>query len=177
MDNRSLLVEAIVAGEKGYYECPIQLRLYGPNDPVARENLVSQMRASGLPTSTFSNINSRVREEQHRQKEQMQKAKKEMQQRQKEEKQRQKIAAQAAKEARKNGATVVAVADVPQRESGLGEFAGGSTQGVGPGPSLEDIMGASERFNPRNAEQYVEEFGIQEKDLVSHRPTPHAESC
>jgi SWI/SNF-related matrix-associated actin-dependent regulator of chromatin subfamily A3 len=28
-------------------------------------------------------------------------------------------------------------------------------------------MGASERFNPRNVEQYVEEFGIKENDLVS----------
>ena len=153
MDNRCLLVEAIVAGEKGYYECPLQLRLYGTNDPVARENLIAQMRSSGLPTCTVQNVNSR--------------AKQEAQQREKNEKERRKVAAQAAKQARKNGSTVV---DLTQQESGMGEFTGGSARGIGPGPSLEDIVGASERFNPRNAEQYVEEFGIQEKDLVSFIP-------
>jgi SWI/SNF-related matrix-associated actin-dependent regulator of chromatin subfamily A3 len=149
MDARSLLVEAIVAGEKGYYECPLQLRLYGTNDPDAREQLLARMRESGLPASTMQGV------------------KKEVQQRQKDEKHRHKVAVQAARQARGNGSVVVSVADVSQRESGLGEFAGGPTQGVGPGPSLADIEGASERFNPRIAEQYVEEFGVKEKDLVS----------
>lgn len=38
------------------------------------------------------------------------------------------------------------------------------------GPSLEDIIADSERFNPRNVEHMVEQYGIEEDDLVSHLP-------
>ena len=42
----------------------------------------------------------------------------------------------------------------------------GSSQGLGLGPSMDDIIGGSERFNPRNVEQMAEKFGIKEEDLV-----------
>jgi SWI/SNF-related matrix-associated actin-dependent regulator of chromatin subfamily A3 len=167
MDHRNLLVEAIVSGEKGYYECPVQLRLYGTNHPVAREDLVARMKNDGLPACTWKDVKTQQRDQERRQKEEEQRRRKEKQQRQKAEQQRQRIATQAAKQAKKNGNAVVTINDVPQQETGMGEFAGGSTQGFGSGPSLADIMSASERFNPRNAEQYVEEFGSKENDLVS----------
>ena len=31
---------------------------------------------------------------------------------------------------------------------------------------MDDIIGGSERFNPRNVEQMAEKFGIKEEDLV-----------
>jgi SWI/SNF-related matrix-associated actin-dependent regulator of chromatin subfamily A3 len=169
MDARRLLIEAIVSGEKGHYECPLQLRFYGTDDPVGRENMVAMMRGDGLPMSTVQNVNQRARDEERRQREEAQRAQQLQRQREKEAKKRRKVAAEAAKQAKKNGQEVIDVDALPQQPSGMGEYVGGSTQGQGiaPGPSLADIMGASERFNPRNAEQYVEEFGIQEKDLVS----------
>lgn len=145
MDRRSLIVEATISGHKEYYECPLTLHIYGPNDSDTRQHLIEGMRKAGLPVSSFSNAA----------------------QQQKEERERQKIAAQAAKRAKKHGATILGVGSGHHYETGLAEFAAGSSQSNGTGPSLEDIIGGSERFNPRNAEQFIEEFGIKESDLVS----------
>ncbi|KAF2645809.1 hypothetical protein P280DRAFT_417930 [Massarina eburnea CBS 473.64] len=143
MDRRDLIVEAIITGEKGQFDCPVSLRLYGTNEPNARTQLINRMRADKLPVTGATAV-------------------------QREEQQRQKLAEQAAKRAQKKrtDGAVVGVGQGQQYENGMGQFVGGaSSQGVGPGPSLEDIIGSSERFNPRNIEQFVEEFGIKETDL------------
>jgi SWI/SNF-related matrix-associated actin-dependent regulator of chromatin subfamily A3 len=49
MDNRLLLLETSITGPKGQFECPIDIRLYGTDDPVAREDLIAQLRADRLP--------------------------------------------------------------------------------------------------------------------------------
>ncbi|EKG14829.1 SNF2-related protein [Macrophomina phaseolina MS6] len=68
-----------------------------------------------------------------------------------------KAAQQAAK--RQKG---VARAGKSDRQWATGENPG-SSQAVG--QSLDDILGESERFNPRNVDQMVEKFGAQETDL------------
>jgi SWI/SNF-related matrix-associated actin-dependent regulator of chromatin subfamily A3 len=148
MDNRSLLVEAHITGHKGEFDCPVELRLYGTNDPVERENLVAQMRADKLPVG---NATDRKRKEAAAQKE------------------RQKLAQEAGKRAKKNGGAVVGVGDGQNWENSMSEYMAGASQsdGMGPGPSLEDIIGGSERFNPRNFESVVEEFGVKEQDLAA----------
>lgn len=143
MDDRSLLVEAQIAGEKGYYECPVELKLYGTNEPMERENLVRQMKADKLPVG---NAADRKRKEAAAAKE------------------KQRLAKEAAKLAKKKGGAVVGVGG-ESYENGMSEYMAGSSQGFGPGPSLEDIVGSSERYNPRNVDQVVEEFGVKEKDL------------
>lgn len=45
MDSGHLLVEAVISGEKGYYECPVKLQLFGTNEPVAQAQLIKRMRA------------------------------------------------------------------------------------------------------------------------------------
>jgi SWI/SNF-related matrix-associated actin-dependent regulator of chromatin subfamily A3 len=154
MDNRSLLVEAQITGEKGYYECPIELKFYGTNEPVERENLMSQMRGDKLPVG---HAVDRKRKDAAAAKE------------------RERLAKQAAKDAKKKGAAVVGVAG-QSYENGMSDFAAGSSQGFGPGPSLEDIVGGSERYNPRNVEQVVEEFGVKEKDLAAMPQAKQPES-
>lgn len=148
MDNRSLLIEAHITGEKGTFDCPIEIRLYGTNEPVERENLLAQMREDKLP---IGHAADRKRKEAAAQKE------------------RQKLANEAAKRAQKNGGAVVGIGDGQNWENTMSEYMAGSSQsvGMGPGPSLEDIIGGSERFNPRNFEKVVEEFGIKEQDLAS----------
>ncbi|KAF2789501.1 hypothetical protein K505DRAFT_284337 [Melanomma pulvis-pyrius CBS 109.77] len=150
MDNRSLLLEAQITGPKGYYECPIEIRLYGTNESVERENLLSQLRADRLPVNHAA---ERKRLEAQAAKE------------------RKRLAAEAAKMAKKNGGSVVGM---EEWDSPLGEFAGGSSQGVG--PSMFDIIEASERFNPRNIEKVVEKFGVKETDLekMPKAPQPKA---
>jgi SWI/SNF-related matrix-associated actin-dependent regulator of chromatin subfamily A3 len=150
MDNRSLLVEAVITGEKGAFECPLELKFYGTNEPVERENLVSQMRADKLPTG---HAVDRKRKEAAAAKE------------------RENLAKQAAKQAKKNGGAVVGVGG-QNYENGMADFMAGSSQGFGPGPSLEDIVGGSTRYAPR-VEQMVEEFGVKEKDLESMPKANH----
>jgi SWI/SNF-related matrix-associated actin-dependent regulator of chromatin subfamily A3 len=133
MDNRSLLLEPMITGSKGY-DCPIEVRLYGTNEPVERENLLRQMRADKLPVGHAAD---RKRKED-----------------------------QAAKQAKKKGGAVVGIGDGQQFENVMGIYAGGSSQGTGAGPSMDDIIGASARFTPRNAEQMVEQFGVREDDLA-----------
>ncbi|KAH7402017.1 SNF2 family N-terminal domain-containing protein [Phaeosphaeria sp. MPI-PUGE-AT-0046c] len=146
MDNRSLLIEATITGEKGHFDCPIELRFYGTNELVERENLLSQMRADKIPVG---HAVDRKRKEAAAAKE------------------REKLAKEAAKRAKKNGGAVVGISG-QSYENGMSDYAAGSSQaGFGPGPTLEDIVGGSERYNPRNVEQVVEEFGVKEQDLAS----------
>ncbi|KAF3041248.1 hypothetical protein E8E11_005635 [Didymella keratinophila] len=147
MDNRSLLVEAQITGHKGEFDCPIEIRLYGTNEPVERENLLSQMRADKLP---IGHAADRKRKEAADQKE------------------RQRLAKEAAKRVKKNGGAIVGVGEGQNWENGMSDYmAGSQSDGMGAGPSLMDIIGASERFNPRNYENVVEEFGVKEQDLAA----------
>ncbi|KAH6612407.1 SNF2 family N-terminal domain-containing protein [Boeremia exigua] len=148
MDNQSLLVEAQITGPKGMFECPIEVRVYGTNEPVERESLLAQMRQDKLPVAQAAD---RKRKETAAQKE------------------RQRLAKEAAKRAKKNGGAVVGVGKGVDWENSMSEYMAGSSQadGMGPGPSLEDIIGGSERFNPRNFENIVEEFGVKEQDLAA----------
>jgi len=147
MDSRKLLPEGTITGHKGAFDCPIEVKLYGTNEPVARSNLLSEMKADKLPTG---HGRDRARKEER------------------EKKERQKLAQQAARFAKKHGGTVVGV-DGQQFTSGMGEFAASSSAGLGlgPSPSLEDIVSGSERFNPRNVNQTVEKFGVKEEDLMN----------
>jgi SWI/SNF-related matrix-associated actin-dependent regulator of chromatin subfamily A3 len=154
MDNRSLLIEAQITGPKGDFDCPIELKFYGTNEPVERENLVNQMRADKLP---IGHVADRKRKEAAAAKE------------------REKIAKEAAKRAKKKGGAVVGMSGETY-ENGMSEFMAGSSQaGFGPGPSLEDIVGGSERYNPRNIERVVEEFGVKEQDLVGYNSLTHVQ--
>lgn len=148
MDNRTLMIEAQITGSKSAFDCPLQIRMYGTNEPVERENLLNEMRDDKLPTGQAS---ERKRKEAAAQKE------------------RQRLAKEAAKKAKKNGGAVVGIDDGRNWENSMSEYMAGSSQpdGLGLGPSLEDIIGGSERFNPRNFENVVEEFGVKEQDLAA----------
>ncbi|KAH9860477.1 hypothetical protein J1614_011808 [Plenodomus biglobosus] len=148
MDNRSLLIEAILTGPKGVFDCPIELKLYGTNEPTQREQLVSQMRADKLPVGHFTD----------RQRKKAKAAK-----------EREKLAKEAAKQAKKRGGVVVDTAAGGSHQNGMSDYMAGSSQGdgLGPGPSMEDIISGSMRFNPRNLDQMMEEFGVKEQDLAA----------
>ncbi|CZT42223.1 related to helicase-like transcription factor [Rhynchosporium secalis] len=49
MDARKVVLEGILSGEKGQWDCPIRLRVYGPADPAARKLLEDDMRAKRVP--------------------------------------------------------------------------------------------------------------------------------
>lgn len=156
MDNRTLLLEGMITGHKGPFDCPIEIKVYGTDEPSARDNLIAQMRADKLPVG---HAMDRKRKEA------------------KAEKERQKLAAQAARAAKKNGGAVVCMGQGVQFGNSMGELAGSSAVGGGATSwSIEDIIGSSERINPRNMEQLVEQFGIKEDDLAAMPKAPQPDS-
>lgn len=147
MDARKLLCEAETTGPKGAYDVPISIKLLGTNDPSARAVLKDEMKAVKLPVEEL------LRQE-------------------KEEKAREKARLAAKKEqekitkaAKKAGMGMPASQGQSLFREGTGDFAGGSSQ-VDLTPSLADIMKDSVRFNPRNVDQMVEQFGMKDDDLA-----------
>ncbi|KAG4421654.1 hypothetical protein IFR04_005154 [Cadophora malorum] len=49
LDSRAIILEGILAGEKGQWDCPIRLRVYGPGDPAERKVLEDNMKAKRVP--------------------------------------------------------------------------------------------------------------------------------
>ncbi|KAF2740502.1 hypothetical protein EJ04DRAFT_548514 [Polyplosphaeria fusca] len=143
IDSGSIRVEGVITGYQGQFDCPLDVHLFGTSDVVARENLISEMRARKLPVGDASATKRKEAQEQ---------------------KARAKALAQAKIQARAMAKVNVSGQGM-QQENSMADFGAGSSQGYGPGPSLEEILTASERFNPRNVENVVEEFGIKEDDL------------
>ncbi|KMU76170.1 DNA repair protein RAD5 [Coccidioides immitis RMSCC 3703] len=147
IDSADLLVEGVLAGNKGVYECPISLRLYGTSEPRQQLELVARMKRQGLPVAELLMKNS------DRKKRQLQELK---------------AAAANSSRARKN--------------IGRGEEWNKSDNAFGvnmapPGghsdeknknqESIDDIIGQSVVFNPREMSQVVEKFGADEKELAA----------
>lgn len=145
MDNKSLIIEGIITGRKGEFDCPIELKLFGSTDPVERLNLSEQMKRDKLPLNEW-----RRREKMERDRA----------------KAAEKAAKEAAKQAKKNGGTTGGAGTGQQWEHGGGQYAAGSG-GLGDGMSFDELITGSERFNPRNVEEVVEQFGITEEDLAA----------
>lgn len=51
-DSEEIAVEAVLTGEKGYYDCPVRLILYGPSNPFARANLEERLKKDKLVKAT-----------------------------------------------------------------------------------------------------------------------------
>lgn len=147
LDSRKLLCEAETTGPKGGYDVPLSIKLLGTNDPSARAVLKEEMKAAKLPVEEL------LRQE-------------------KEEKEREKARLKAKKEQEKLiKAAKKAGMSMPGSQGGqslfregTGDFAGGSSQAEV--PNLADIIKDSVRFNPRNVDQMVEQFGMKDDDLA-----------
>ncbi|KAK7546073.1 SNF2 family N-terminal domain-containing protein [Phyllosticta citricarpa] len=142
MDNRSLAVEGVITGHMGQFDCPIEVKLYGTTDPIARADLVNQMKADHLPINDFNKW-ERVQKERFK-------------------------AQQAALRAKGPGGI-----GSLQWQIGEGAWGFGSTQPV---QSLDSIIGESQKFDPRKADQAVEKFGIKEADLEQMPRAPQPDS-
>ena len=136
-------MEGCLTDRVGTYDCPIALKLFGTSDPVERANLRNQMKADGLPLEV---IDQREREAKKRKAEELKK-----------------IAA-AKKDKANSGKT--------GGGQKLGHFsqtdlAGTLSQGGGnSGQSPEELMGTSQRFNPRELGEVTEKFGAGEDALA-----------
>lgn len=139
-DNRDLLIEGILTGVKGAFDCPIVLNLLGTTDPVKKAELKQRMESDRLPLSEIK----RHEREQISQ-----------------ERKRQKELKEAAKRARALG--------INPAEWEIGDnsmFVNLSTGGDIPErQALEDIISQSSAFNPRDIGEVVENFGVNESEL------------
>lgn len=138
MDSKDLFIEGLCTGPKGYYDCPLQLNLFGSSDPELRSDLMSRMREQKLPVGDA------------RKNEQFDKA-------------RAKEEARFAKQAKKAGAAGVGAA---QFDDATGQWTGGLSQGDG-NMAMDHILQQTERFSARhNFEEMVEKFGLNEEALA-----------
>ncbi|EHK98714.1 putative SWI/SNF-related matrix-associated actin-dependent regulator of chromatin subfamily A member 3-like 1 [Glarea lozoyensis 74030] len=49
LDSRKIVLEAILSGEKGFYDCPIYIKVYGPGEPETRAALERELGADRVP--------------------------------------------------------------------------------------------------------------------------------
>jgi SWI/SNF-related matrix-associated actin-dependent regulator of chromatin subfamily A3 len=149
MDNQTLKLEGITTGLKGDFTCPLEIKVFGPSDPQLKERAKQDMATRKLPTSSFKEVKQRDQEQARERKEQ-----------EKLEAKRQKDAAKLAKAMAKGKGAVWAPSENPQ-------WAGTSTQhnDENVGPTLDEIVNESVRFDPRNADEMAEKFGIPEEQL------------
>jgi SWI/SNF-related matrix-associated actin-dependent regulator of chromatin subfamily A3 len=146
-DANVLLVEGSLAGQKGTYDCPIALRLFGTSDPIGRAELRRKMKSDKLPVEV---VDQRESEAKVRKAEELKKM-------------------QAARNARGSKAGNGQGQQGELRGS-RAEFAGSSFQGESiPVQNLEDIMQESLRVNPRDLGVIVEKLGMGE-DFLSQMP-------
>lgn len=140
MDAGSLLVEGSLAGVKSAYDCPIDLRLFGPSDRQKKEELVNQLRRDRLPLDA---IVQRAREEKQRQVEELKKL----------------------KAAQKSGKVATGSGRQWDLNSSQTYASSQSSRTGQPVQTVDDIIETSQRINPREMGQIVEKFGAGEEAL------------
>ena len=143
MDSGALLVEGTLSGYVGTYDCPIVLKLFGTSDPIERANLRSEMKALRLPTDV---LDDRERAAKKRKAEELKRA-------------------AAAKKMK--GAHSRTGGGQQLGQSGQMDFGGTLSQAGEPSSqSMDDLMEASQRFNPREIGEAAEKFGASEGILA-----------
>ena len=140
------MIEGRLAGQKGTYDCPIDLKLFGSSDPRKKEELVGEMRNDRLPLDA---IVQKAKDAKAKQREETKKAKE---------------AQKAARAAGRGKAWEISTSQ-PQYVRSQGSNDGSSSQNQ----SLEQIMETSQHFNPRDMGEVVEKFGADE-DTLSKMP-------
>ena len=145
IDNGSLLVEGSLSGNVGRYDCPLQLKLFGTNDPFERAHLRTRMKADRLPCHV---LDQRENDARDRRRHELKKV-------------------AAAKKAAMLG-SARGMSGSQQWEAGRGEWAGNQYPGDGlsGSQSLEQIIENAQMFNPREMGDVVENFGLGEEVLA-----------
>lgn len=142
-DSRELLVEGILTGPKGYYDCPVLLNLFGTSEAIKKDDLKKRMQQDKLPVSKLVQTDRDAAK----------KAKDQAMERKKAEKHARAMAlGKAAQQFQANDNSMFANLSVPT--------------GLGTNESLEELLSQSSSFNPREVGQVVESFGQKEADLA-----------
>lgn len=152
MDAHQLYVEGRLTSEKGMYDVQLDLKLYGMTDPTGQEALKQKMKDAKLPVKELI---EQERQQKQREKEQEKRRKAEQKQ----------LLAQAA---RGQGSTQIETNPNAQFAN-LNQPSDDPTQA---GPSMEDIMGTSTQYNPREVGEVADKFGQTEEQLSALPKAP-----
>ncbi|KAK5459678.1 hypothetical protein LTS15_003807 [Exophiala xenobiotica] len=143
MDSGELLIEGCLTGQKSFYECPIGLKLFGTNDPVAASALARRMQELRLPLNEYG------------------KSKRRQQEAEKERKAREKAAAAMVQKG-----NAVFDHEGPNRYSNLNPYSENPTQ---PRESMDQLLSGTSTFNPRDVQDVVSKIGAGE-DVLEKLP-------
>lgn len=152
-DDGRLHTEGQLAGYIGQIDCPLTINMYGP-DPHSEEGtrLVSEMKAEKLPLNA---LEAAEQAEKQREKERKEAEKRKQQEEKKK-------LAEACKAAAAQGTG--SGARVPHEASQNG-WTNQSQPDLGAEPVMQDILEASQRFNPRKIGRATNEYGMKEDAL------------
>ena len=150
IDDQSLHCEGKLAGAVGQFDCPLIISLYGPDpNSDAGRALAGRMNEDKLSTKALKEA-ERARKQREKERQQQEKR------RQQEEKQKRAEALRAASGGK--GGRVPVASNT--------EWANQTTPGDDPSePVMEDILEASQRFNPREIGETADKAGLQETAL------------
>ncbi|KAE8383217.1 SNF2 family N-terminal domain-containing protein [Aspergillus bertholletiae] len=144
MDARSLIVDGVLTGNLGTYECPIALSLFGTSDPARSQELRAKMQRDRLPLTSFRQS---TREEWERRK------KRERAQKEGEER------AHALAKGKGNQWEAANNSMFSNLHSNNDSFEGEE--------DIEEFIRQSTAFNPREVGRVTENFGYSETDLAN----------
>jgi SWI/SNF-related matrix-associated actin-dependent regulator of chromatin subfamily A3 len=149
MDSNELLLEGALTGPKAFYDCPIGLKMFGTNDPVASAQLKQKMQGLRLPVIELS------------------KSERERKQREKQQAARDK----AAKALLKTGNRVVDYDEPTNRYANL-STAGSASE---PTENLDQVLSGTAAFNPRDVQDAVNKFiaGESVLEVMPFADQPH----
>jgi len=149
-----LILEGLLTGLRGDFDIPMQIKLFGPSDPARRAQIKEVMKQKKLPTTEMTKAE---REEKARQKERAQR----------QERERKQMIKNAAKQA---GGVQKGGSGLEFETSNRSDYANITIPGDEPGElSMEDIIGSSTRFDPRELGEIVNKYGSGE-DVLKELP-------
>ena len=136
IDRGDLVVSGVLIGERGEFDCPIAVHLYGTSEPVDQLELRNRMRSDKLPLDALT----------------------------KKERETKKQNTEAMKQVAMKKKLSAATSNRHRFTNSL--LGGAlSPAPVDAGPSLESTMLESQRINPREVGEVVEKLGVREEAL------------
>lgn len=146
LDSGELYVEGTLTGEKGAFDVPVQLKLYGTTIPAAQQALKAKMKDANLPVKELI-------EEERRQKQQEKEREKERKAEQK------RLLAQAANSTSSRGQKNGKARFEQEQDPTYANLNVPSDDPIAEGPSMDDILETSMDFNPREVGEVADKVG------------------
>ena len=170
MDRRDLHVEGTLTADKGMFDVPIDIKLYGTTDAAARELLKESMKNARLPVKGMLEAErERKRQEKEAEKRQKELAKEKAKQQKAEQK---RLLAEAAAGRASGGVEGQGPSFDQDGNPTYANLTVASGEPPEQGPSMEQILETSTSFNPREVGEVADKYGMTTDQLSSLPKAP-----